>query len=324
MRTSTSLPQPTVQAQAQPQKQKASDQPAADLPAQKRLKISNTTDNSKPTLGQQPAVPKKPRNAFSESLGVDTAVILVGNEQAPISLHKSRLCAVSDLFEKAFNGPFKETCEKQMVLDDIDIAVFDSFVEWLYHGSITLSGTFDENLNQLVDTYLLADRFMSRSLKNYAMDTIQNLMYNQARRYCIHHNSCIRLLPAACVKKVFENTLSSKESPIRKFCAALASHWLVNYGSEENVEGFFTIKGFLKEFASYQSSAKYNVYSLDEMFDSTSPCLIDDPRIRGRYYSYKWDRDERMVGHELCFFHVHEKGDECTSRANYEYDSDSD
>ncbi|CZR63579.1 uncharacterized protein PAC_13476 [Phialocephala subalpina] len=305
-RVSTSILQSTVQLQAQAQKQKAQDQPSAILPPQKKQKMDNITVNPKSAAGQQPATAKKPRNAFSSSLGVDTVVILVGDEQASLSLHKSRLCAVSDFFEKAFNGPFKD------------------FVEWLYHGIMTLSGTFDEKLSHLVDTYLFADRVMSRSLKNYAMDTLQDLMYNQARGYCMHHNSSIKLLPAACVKKVFENTLSSKESPIRTFCAALASHWLVNYGSEEKVEAFFAIKGFLKEFADYQSSAKTNVYSIDEMWDSDFPCLVDDPRIRGRYFSYQWDDDERHVGHEVCFFHVHDKGEKCASKTNYIYVDDSD
>jgi hypothetical protein len=259
-------------------------------------------------------------------LGSDiVTVVTIGNDEVvPMTLHKTRLCSVSDFFKKAFDGDFKEAHDKQMELDDVEIHVFEGFVEWLYNGDITLSSEDEKSLDLLVDIYLFADRILCTGLKNSVMDHIQNVMVRAPGCSCRPQI----FLSLANVEKIFENT-AAEDSPIRKYCAAVASYSTFLHKGLEMVEDYFKVPGFLKEFSQYQRLTKYDIHDWDERYDDR-PVPLDDPRIRGQRRSRDSEGELIMIGHPLCFFHVHAPDEKCKSAPNclrvaHEYsDSDDD
>ncbi|KUJ08295.1 uncharacterized protein LY89DRAFT_725196 [Mollisia scopiformis] len=295
---------------------------ASDLPAQKKQKTE--PDSMEKSVGkpQQTVAPKQKRNAFSESLGFDTIVILVGEDKYPYTLHKSRLCAISDFFEKAFTGLFKEANEKQMILNDVDIATFDGFVEWLYQNSISLSDKpkTEAKLDFLLDVYILADMIMSEALKNFAMDKIQDTMYDAAHVHLNYEGSILNptklrgVLSLASVQRVFENTTSSRDAPIRQYCAALASHWIIRGGDAKHVAGYFMIDGFVEEFSDYQTSTRHKVFGFEH--EDYGPRIRDDPRISGEH-PVETECGDMPIGHEICHFHIHRESGKCMSITNW-------
>lgn len=248
--------------------------------------------------------------------------VKIGKTGASTSIHKDRLCAASAFFDKAFNGPFKEANEKEMIIEDVEIAVFDSFVEWLYDVPITTAEGYKEPLDHLAQVYILGDRFMCAGLKDHVMDKIQDVMQHI---HCAH--GC--LVPVETARKIFENTLSSTDAPIRLYCAALVSLWVVSGRAHDEVEEFFKIQGFLKEFVAYQASALKTASEFDRfnMVGSADirHSLTDDPRRRGYYSAFAFD-DVHEVGHRICFFHSHDPNVKCTSKTNRvslrDFDSD--
>ena len=76
--------------------------------------------------------------------------ILVGPEEVKFSIHKALLCERTEYFRKAYNTSFKEAQEHLFRFADIDHAVFQTFVRWLYTSEIFL-GPSDESPLQLVN-----------------------------------------------------------------------------------------------------------------------------------------------------------------------------
>jgi hypothetical protein len=104
-----------------------------------------------------------------------------------------------------------------------------------------------------VNLYIFADKISCRGLKNIAMNKIQHAMYGNFKRYDYksHLKGVLKLFD---VGKVFENTSNSKDSHIRKYCVALASHRKTWNGDEQVIEGYFKIGGFMEEYAQYHES----------------------------------------------------------------------
>lgn len=240
--------------------------------------------------------------------------------------HKDRLCAVPEFFKKAFNGKFKEANERVMHFEDVNIRVFDGFAEWVYHGCITLPDDDTTagkavKLDLLVDIYLFGDRILCQGLKNGVMDEIQDVMYKQHDCPC-----CTQIFfSAANVKKIFENTLDTENSRIRRYCAALVSHCLFMNHDMKKVEDYFKVTDFLKELSAYQRLTKDDIHDWDERGEER-PVPSDDPRIRGMHWARDSESEHIETGHPICFFHVHDVGENCTSKSNFikGIDDDSD
>jgi len=67
----------------------------------------------------------------------DGIVILeIGPQKQHYHLHKALLTHHSEYFNKALNGPWKESKEKAVTLDDVDTIAVDIFVHWLYTQQI--------------------------------------------------------------------------------------------------------------------------------------------------------------------------------------------
>lgn len=244
-------------------------------------------------------------------MGQDIVVVNVGKDKIPSSLHKSLLCASSEFFEKAFTGQFKEAKEKAMHFEDVNIHVFECFVEWLYYGTITVVGKKDMQLDLLVDVYIFADRVLCAGLKNSVMDHLQDVMYIKDAHSGLQPYI---FLSASHVQKIFDNTVNGK-SEIRMYCAAIASHAIFIGQIQVEVEGYFAVKGFLSVFSEFQRKLKYNFLDWDSR-DWHLPVPSDDPRMRGTRGSRDFVGDDIEVGYCICFFHSH-GSEECVSNKNY-------
>lgn len=65
----------------------------------------------------------------------DIVTVTVGPEKKQYKIYKDLICYHSEYFRKAFNGPWKEA-EEGVVLDDVEVGVFNIFVDWLYTQTI--------------------------------------------------------------------------------------------------------------------------------------------------------------------------------------------
>lgn len=66
-----------------------------------------------------------------------TVKIIVGADKVSWTLHENVLCHFSEYYKKAFQGPFREAEEKEMVLEDDDPDVFGHFVDFIYRQGLT-------------------------------------------------------------------------------------------------------------------------------------------------------------------------------------------
>ncbi|KAF1849865.1 uncharacterized protein K460DRAFT_411672 [Cucurbitaria berberidis CBS 394.84] len=100
----------------------------------------------------------------------DVVVIEVGPERKKYYLHKALLVHHSDYFRKALEGPWTEAQEGVIKLEDIEPAVVNWFVHWLYTGTLPGYRDFKEE-NRIFDSpieghmaklksYAFAERFL--------------------------------------------------------------------------------------------------------------------------------------------------------------------
>jgi hypothetical protein len=99
-------------------------------------------------------------------------VIKNGEATETVPVHKSFICYYSPYFDAVFNGSFAEGKTQRVELEDAPPAAFNMFVNWLYTQDI-VDGELDlPDSNNLIDLWILADRFIVPRLQNQAMELI--------------------------------------------------------------------------------------------------------------------------------------------------------
>jgi hypothetical protein len=81
---------------------------------------------------QLPGVLSPQRLFIAKTLGTVMVHIFVGPSKTRYRVHKAFLCAKADYFSKIFNSGFKETIYKAVTLLEVDPAVLNLFLEWIY------------------------------------------------------------------------------------------------------------------------------------------------------------------------------------------------
>jgi hypothetical protein len=156
---------------------------------------------------------------------VVSVVVGVGPEREQFTIHKDLLCWVSPFFNNAFNGQSAEASSSTMHLKVEKPSHFKIFVEWLYHGKLDVEpGEESElsNLYTLVDLYIFSDAIHCNGFKNSIMDQIQDVM-SRSRKF----------LSGRGVRKIFNNTPSSANAPIR-IVSKLPEHFIHRRNSDSN------------------------------------------------------------------------------------------
>jgi hypothetical protein len=180
-------------------------------------------------------------------LGTDMVQLFVGSNRKLFSVYKKPLCSASEFFDKAFNGPFAEASSNRMDLPEDTPETFSMFVAWLYNRKRdlysdlehcdTISGT-----DELIKLYASADAKRCNALKNIVMDTLQDGLRNY-----------LLILRTSHIQQVFENTCTTAEAPIRKFCVASIAHGLVHdyYDVKETSDLFESCPDAMREYLKF-------------------------------------------------------------------------
>ncbi|RDW92791.1 BTB/POZ domain-containing protein [Aspergillus mulundensis] len=108
-----------------------------------------------------------------------TLTVVVGKETQTQTflIHETPARKVSDFFDKALSGPWKESKERTVELPEVDPDVFALFVHWFYFKSLPvghddIGAEKDMEYMELAKTYVLGDMLVSSALKNAAIDAI--------------------------------------------------------------------------------------------------------------------------------------------------------
>ncbi|PBP17073.1 hypothetical protein BUE80_DR012162 [Diplocarpon rosae] len=229
---------------------------------------------------------------------IDKIKIIVGTLHRVFLIPRLRICSISPYISSIFAS----TPTLQVILPDVEPEIFQLVLNWLENDEFASGSNQGLQLDQLIDIYLFGDLISCCTLKNYAMDLIQDDMY----LYMRHHSPGIRF-SLNQIRRIFAETIFAADAPIRKFVAALVSYRLIFGATPERLKPIFEVPGFLQEFAAFQSSSLKELNG--EWYRPVS--LREDPRKRGFH-----DAEVSEKGFHICTFHVHEKGERCLSISN--------
>ncbi|KAH7364724.1 hypothetical protein BKA65DRAFT_573223 [Rhexocercosporidium sp. MPI-PUGE-AT-0058] len=198
-------------------------------PAPKKRRLLSTKRPFRPfgprsSDSEEGDVPKPPKAALKpeaeepkwENAGTEIVKLIVGKEGKEFSIHKHFICKASEAMKAAFCGEFEEGRTGVMMLVEDDPAIVQDFVAYCdpNFAPATLQG---RKVDVLVGLYIFADQYRcANSLKNIVMDDLQNKMAAQLNLH----------LSQETMKRIFDNTPSAGEAPIRKYCAALMTYTL--------------------------------------------------------------------------------------------------
>jgi hypothetical protein len=168
---------------------------------------------------------------------------------------------------------------------------FQGFIKWLYHGRLGDLAPDNRKWDsiELVDLYLFGVNKCSNALKNTVMDEIQDYLDED------RDDLGLNLIQ---IERVYENTVSAEDTPIRKFCCAII-RWFqyqeTDYWDEDELVDFFhNFPDALRDFFKLQN----------ELWETEAS--ETDPR----------KRNATKVFH-MCFFHVHAPGEQCKFKSRH-------
>ena len=144
--------------------------------------------------------------------------LLVGHEAIQFDVHRRLLCSASVIFEKAFNGEWRES-EGKMSLPKVDPFILQLLVHTLYTGKIDFVNTAVTHLPKMVPNHLclytLADRLQFRQILPLLMDCIRS----QRRFY-------LSIIKSSEAEYIYSN--SEQSSKLRRLAAESIAHTLCN------------------------------------------------------------------------------------------------
>ncbi|KAK5679361.1 hypothetical protein LTS10_008176 [Elasticomyces elasticus] len=214
-----------------------------------------------------------------------TIRVLVGDCQAPFTVHQDLLCRHSGFFEKACSGEWKEARERTVRLNESDATSFQVYLNHLYSPHFDLNqlmceivsgdspkstvSNAPEVLFQLCKLWSFGDFVQDHDFQNDVIDAMQ---YNIT-------TALTAVSPGLMLEWVISNTTS--DSPLRKWLAlALAPH--------------------LK-------ASAHTVTLLDELTGKLPADFLMD-LLKARAASLPTNTKCASVPGDKCRFHVHPEG----------------
>lgn len=227
----------------------------------------------------------------------------MGAQQKQYAVHKKLLCDKSKFFDKAFNGAFKESTTGVMDLPTDDPVAFNSFVNWLYRGTLMMpnlpvlsqqGSEHDKAVStyfktNLVPTIVLAEKLGIPGFINKVMDYAQDA----------HFEACA-FPDAAAVNTIYNNTLG--QSKARIFCASVITFLTRSQKGTSQYLVDFRVKG-VKSFLQQDINCHHEL-------------LKDLLGIHTEYWrkassGYEARSRDPIFGFGTCFFHEHTAGEVC-------------
>jgi len=173
-------------------------------------------------------------------------VLEIGPQKQRYHLHKALLTHHSEYFNNALNGPWKESEDKIVTLEDVDTIAVDIFVHWLYtqqipdnDATLQMSESSpdpkddDDPMTAYTKALVFGDRFLvpvfRQAIHNCIVDT---LLYDEDR--CPREPTCF-----TATKYAYEN-LPSDHSILKIFLDFHCRHWDVTGNGADDVESAIT------------------------------------------------------------------------------------
>ncbi|KAL6158920.1 hypothetical protein ACJQWK_03387 [Exserohilum turcicum] len=133
---------------------------------------------------------------LGEATGSSIVTLKVGPELKKFRVHKALLLKHSEYFRKALRGSWTEAKEGVVKIDDIEPAVVNIFVHWLYTQSLPKPCDYKEwsgfggsavTVNKL-RAYIFADRFQIPSFGQAVHNNLVQELQDQSLAICEEYN----------------------------------------------------------------------------------------------------------------------------------------
>lgn len=136
-----------------------------------------------------------------------TVKVEQGGKKSTFTIHKNIICHYSRYFAAAFNGGFQEGQTQEVLLKDVNPAIFTTFSHWLYSQQIDKT---TNAMKDFVDLWLLGSRLLAPTFQNCALKWFdeKRVLLNKWPR-------------AVFYNRAWDNTL--KGSPLWEYLAALGA-----------------------------------------------------------------------------------------------------
>ncbi|KAH7382021.1 hypothetical protein BKA64DRAFT_218609 [Cadophora sp. MPI-SDFR-AT-0126] len=121
-------------------------------------------------------------------------------------VHKNYLCHYSPYFRAALSGPFIESEDQSINLDETNPTVFGILVNWLYTQTLVNKSSEQPLSSHLFMLWILADKLLIPRLQNDILSMLESARKTKG-------------LPSAVFGYVYENT--TEESLLRKYIVSM-------------------------------------------------------------------------------------------------------
>lgn len=133
----------------------------------------------------------------------ETFIVVVGTKKKEFTLYTSIATRSSKFFQAAMSRDWKECQEKRVTLAEVEVNVFQGYLQWLNTGDITFAGLGDASATTFAKFYILGDFLDDVSFRNAVLDDLME-------EACAPH----LVPPARTITLVWEQTPA--ECPLRK------------------------------------------------------------------------------------------------------------
>ncbi|KAF7956635.1 hypothetical protein EAE96_003969 [Botrytis aclada] len=220
---------------------------------------------------------------FLEVMGLEIVDIHVGPQKKLFQVHRGILCDKVPYFQKMFSSGFVEGLEGKAFFPEDDPTCFDSFMGWIYLGTLRVlkASTAIEKVQydlNLLSLYSFANKLCLPELMDLVLDTYKNT-YQKSNRFP----------RISLVSDVYQMT--PKGSPLRKFMSHCMYCIFVEYNSE-NIRNSWTTEDMAVAMGLHQDLA----------IDFLNLMRLDPPT------------DPRALPN--CHFHCHGEDEPCSQRPN--------
>jgi hypothetical protein len=205
-----------------------------------------------------------------------------GADKKCFIIHKQLLTEKAPVFEKMFNGRFRESVTQSAILPEDNIEAFEAFFEWLYRGTLVAvsngndAAAIDEACMRILEIHFLAAKYCLTELADRALTGLVLVLRMKGTFLSVDRM-------VLCYDK------SHTGSRLRYFVSRLATYALLAY-SEDNKAN----PGSSVQFG--EAFLKNSDFMMDVLFllRGKNVGTMTDPRASPR-----------------CEYHQHDKATDC-------------
>jgi hypothetical protein len=103
---------------------------------------------------------------------IESFIVCVGKKAKEFPVVKSIATRSSKFFEAAMSRDWKEAREKRVSLPDVEVRIFESYVQWLYTSELVTSGSSEAV--DFAQLYILGDFLDDLAFRHAVLDSIMS------------------------------------------------------------------------------------------------------------------------------------------------------